>query len=580
MATRRDNLFKKLRSASGFDPNYSVQNREWFIGAVLDAELDANATTKSDAQIEGDVRSLIAAVNGFVKAERDFTVGVSLDANGKKLERKDVSRRVEAIYGVVGLNHNLAAPSSAPLRQFLQRRRYRGVVRMVHQVNPNDTRGFMHYPYDCKINGNTNQSWRVNIDAQNFWKKTGAGDVPLTVVDKIDTNNDGQPDKDVDPDDAAAKIWSRPFLKNDVCKGNLLDCSTAACCILMDTLFEAADAKKFLKSIKDRAPNHLLIVNPNKEPETHYLWEQEAEPQSVFSKEMVPEENFVVGDHVAVQNHGLYPALVPGGVWGAEHSLVTDLGNRNPNDGKGLRFGGHGLDDPFTIASAYDHLIKTLQTQLHRTYKIADLFLRLMRADPADPTEIPSGQAIKTANLEVKDPRTQTKLKFDGYVIFFDVTYDNYDAAPKAGKRPTITEGEGANPLVIFDIRQTSEIAIARPTLGNKLLDQIARMNTAKDPIMVFMQRVPGTPPQGENYYARSAWKVPFVDADTETQAFHPLFGGPGGSFLQLERKQMPKGDGRYFRAGHPEHGAFATRPTATLTSQYLGFLRSVGAIV
>jgi hypothetical protein len=347
----------------------------------------------------------------------------------------------------------------------------------------------------------------------------------------------------------------------------------------MDTLFEADDPKAFFKAIKSRAPNHLVIVNPNKEPETHYLWEKNNEPNSVFSKMMVPESDFQVGDHVVIQNHGLYPALIPGGVWGAEHSLVTDLGNRKPNDGKGIRFGGHGIPEPFTIASVYDHLIKTLQTQLHRTFKIADLFLRIMRADPADPSGVPAGQVIKTPDLEVKDPRTQTKIKFDGYVVFFDVKYDDYDKEPKAGQRPTRTEGEGANPLVIFDIKQTNEIAIARPTLKNTILDQIGRMNLATQPIMVFLKRVPGTPAPGENYYARTAWKVPFVDLDTETATSHPIFGGPGGSFKQLERKQMPKGDGRYFRAGHPESGAFATRPTTSTDGQYFSFLRSVGAI-
>lgn len=575
MAARRDNLFKKLRSASGFDPNYSVQNREWFIGAVLDAVLAADST-RTDTQIETDVRAVITAANGFAKAERKFKVGVPLNADLEKLERKDVSRRVEVIYGVIGLNHKLADTSSGDLRQFLQKRRYRGVVRMVHQVNPNATRGFMHYPYDCP----GNDTWRVNIDAQPFWKKTSAADVPLTVVDKIDTNNDGQPDQDVDPHEAAAKIWAKPFLKADVCKGNLLECATAASCILMDTLFEAADAKALFKSIKNRAPNHLLIVNPNKGQDTHYLWEKETETRNVFSRQMVAEADFQVGDHVVVQNHGLYPALIPGGVWGAEHSLVTDLGNRKPNDGKGIRFGGHGIPEPFTIASVYDRLIKKLQTEMHRTFKIADLFLRLLRADPADPSPIPAGQAIKTPNLEVKDPRTQTKIKFDGYEIFFDVTYDDYEKEPKAGKRPTLTEGEGANPLVIFDIKQTNEIAIARPTLKNKILDQMSRMNTSTNhQVMVFIKRVPGTPPQGENYYARAAWQVPFVDADTETSTFHPLFGGRGGAFKQLERKQMPKGDGRFFRAGHPESGAFATRPTMTTTSQYITYLRSVGAI-
>ena len=186
----------------------------------------------------------------------------------------------------------------------------------------------------------------------------------------------------------------------------------------MDTLFEADDPKAFFKAIKNRAPNHLVIVNPNTGQDTHYLWEKETESSKVFSKEMVLERDFQVGDHVVIQNHGLYPVLIPGGVWGAEHSLVTDLGNRKPNDGKGIRFGGHGIDKPFTIAEIYDHLIKDLQTHLHRTFKIADLFLRIMRADPADPHGVPAGNVIKTPNLEVMDPRTQTKIKFDGYLVF------------------------------------------------------------------------------------------------------------------------------------------------------------------
>ena len=101
--------------------------------------------------------------------------------------------------------------------------------------------------------------------------------------------------------------------------------------------------------------------------------------------------------------------------------------------------------------------------------------------------------------------------------------YDDYDRAPKAGQRPTRKEGDGANPIVIFDIKQTNEIAIARTTLKNTLFDQMSRMNTSRtNPVMVFIKRVPGTPPPGENYYARAAWKVPFVDLETDTATFHP----------------------------------------------------------
>jgi hypothetical protein len=231
------------------------------------------------------------------------------------------------------------------------------------------------------------------------------------------------------------------------------------------------------------------------------------------------------------------------------------------------------------MAGVYDHLIKALQTQLHRTFKIADLFLRFMRADPADPSTLPAANVVKTPDLQVKDPRSTQIIKFDGYEIFFDVKYDDYEKPPVRGKRPQRKEGEGANPLVIFDIKQTNEIAIARPTLKNKIQDQVTRMNNASQSIMVFLKRVPGTPPPGQNYYARAAWKVPFIDGTTDAETFHPLFGGPRGSFVQLERKQMPTGNGRYFRAGHSEPGAFITRPTIAITNQYVNYLSSVGAI-
>jgi hypothetical protein len=560
---------KFLDKYSSFDPNYSPQNRVWFVSAIVDAVINAFPRPDDD-KVEGLAREIIGDANYAVMLDRELEPSVGLDIKLRKTERKDVVRRVEAIYGVFAQKKELVtygvetsrSKLLVALRKFVASRRYRGVVRMIYQVNPNSN-GFMRYPHECE----TDQHWRVNVDAQPLWKKTGTFDVPLTVADNAA------------PDVAAKQIWEKPFLKGHECEGNLLDCANAACCILMDTLFEAADPAMFLKAIQQRAPGYLLIVNPNKEQGTHFLWDKETEWHNVFSKELVREADFQIGDHVVVQNHGLYLSLIPQGLWSAEHSLVTNLGNRNASDGKGLRFGGHGLDDPFSMATIYDDLIKTLQTHLHRIYTIADLFLRFMR-DPTDPAGIPQGQVATRPNLEVKDPRTQKKIKFDGYELYFDFVYDNYRKPPKGGKRPTLKEGEGANPVVVFDIKQNNEIAIAPTTEKNTILDQMAKMNTSEVPIMIFIQRVPGTPAPGENYYARAAWQVPYVDAATNKGSFHPLFGGPGGTFKQLERKQMPTGDGRYFRADpESESGATITRPNVDTDDAYLNYLAGISAI-
>jgi hypothetical protein len=588
-AKRKAALVQELSAGKGltkptFDPNYTKQNRIWFVAAVVDAVI-ADRPGQTDKEIEAAAREVISEANYAVALEYGFTVSgaetvlnagtweykrvaFQLDKGLAKIERKDVARRVEIIYGVIAQNKELARVTAgnyrilSPMRKFISRRRYRAVVRMIYQVNPN-TNGFMWYPDACD---KPPLHLQVNVGAQPFWQKVDLNsDTPLKVKDQ---NN---------PAVAIAKIWEAPHPDPDECKGNLLDCSNAVCCMLLDSLGEAEDPEPFYKSIQQRATTdpatgqrreHLLIVNPNKLSEEHCLWDDPKEFPLIFTKELVKETDFQVGDHVDIENHGLYANVVPGGFWVSEHSLVTNCGNRNLNDGKGFLFGGHGVEQPFSINVLYDDLVKTIQTRLHRTFKMADLFLRFRQ----NPAIIPSAQWEALLAQDVTDPRSTQTVKVDAFRISFKVTYDNYQKKPVGGKRPTSLEGEKDNPLIMFDIPDIHQIAIARPTLKNTIQDQLARFDQSAT--MTFLQRDP--PTGGGNYYDRAFWKIPFLDSNTDTTKLFPVFGGKDGTFKLLDRRDMPTGDGRYFRAGHPldEPGALLTRPNVDTSNVYLDYLR------
>jgi len=210
-AKRRATIIKKLCAGKGltkptFDPNYTRENRAWFVNAVVDAILGATPTP-SDDTVEGLAREVINDANWAVALERDFStkVEVQLDDKFRKIERKDVVRRVEIMYGVIAQNWALANTSKdngfldlarpTRMRRFISQRRYRAIVRMIYQVNPN-ANGFMWYPDECEVGP---LHLQVNKEAQPFWQKLELTDDPPL---KVKGQNK--------PDQAIAKVWERP----------------------------------------------------------------------------------------------------------------------------------------------------------------------------------------------------------------------------------------------------------------------------------------------------------------------------------------------------------------------------------
>lgn len=545
-------LVNILKLAKEFDTAYSAENRAWFSGKILD-QLASSTPPTPDPDLEKKAAEIIKKANERVKADRDFTLQLKLDPPKDKLERKNIQARVEAIYGAIAQNKDFAETSFDAARRFIVKRRYRGITRMVHHINPNSN-GFMRYPGECPSAG----GMRLNKFARSSWtaaRPTSA--VPLKLQSGIGS----------DADFAAELIFTSAFPV--ACDGNLLDCGNGTGCVLMDTLFEAADAKKLFAKINSRDPQHLLVINPTfrldpKQQQPNFLFEDDTQPEKLFSKQLVAEEDFQIGDHVYLFNHGLYPNLDPLGAWSGEHALVTQCGNRKPGDSKGFLYSGHGLGEPTTIEKLYDELIKILQTFIHRTYVIADLYFSFRSGKISIPA---ADQETKTFKLG-PDPKAPSVV---AHRLFNTVTYPDYRLPPSGGKPVMATEGTEHLPLIIFEIPEQKLIGIA-PRLRDNTIEIQANFMSK----MTVLKRTVD-PPAGGNVFDKTLWQLTFVNTETFKADLFPLFSGKGGALKQLERSDMPKS--KFGRRKPTDVGADTTRPTADTSTTYIQFLRNAGAI-
>ncbi len=542
-------LAAKLSGDTKFDKNYTAQNRAWFARAIVNAV----AAAKPDAQVEGEAKRIIGEAQKRVAADRDFTVGLAFDAGTALYERSTVSRRVETIYGVIAQAPALAETAQDALRRFIVRRRYRGTVRMVFDVNPN-ANGYFNYRGACaQPHPPDRPGWRTNIDTRDLWEPIGADDAPLRV--KVPTG------AAADPKAAAEKLW---IAHDDACEGNLFDCAHTLCCVLMDTLFEGEDDDKLFKAVYARGREHLAIYNPSQWREQGFLWEQPTETRRLFSTEEVLPGDLQVGDHVYIWNHGLYPQLIPGGEWSGEHAIVTDTGTRKLADGKGFLFSGHGLDVPQTVEHLHDGLVKQLQTALHRTYAIARIFLLFRSTGNASIPRNQWGDGLVQIPSAAGAP-----LDAIGYEVLVDFQYGDYTVKPRHDSSPPLIKEPG---FVAFEIPALKAIVISPPGVDS-IPDQLQRGFRFRTTQLIRTAE----PAAGVSPYERTLWEIDYVDSDTGTNEKWPLFGGPNGTLRLLDRSEMPKF--KFARLEATDAGAIVTRPTVDTSATYTAFLRTSGAL-
>jgi len=67
---------------------------------------------------------------------------------------------------------------------------------------------------------------------------------------------------------------------------------------------------------------------------------------ALFEQSTIESADLQVGDHVYVLNHPIYKVFYPSGIWGGEHSFISEIANRDSTSSvfrNALKVGGHGL---------------------------------------------------------------------------------------------------------------------------------------------------------------------------------------------------------------------------------------------
>ena len=164
-------LVDTLSDAKNFDTLYPDRSRRWFVDMAIRA---FEAQSMSDVQIETKTIELIVKATRIVMAKRDFSIGVErgqvAGQDPAQAAGRDPLRRDREPTGVRGDGERRPARVGRP--PAAARGHADGLLR---QPEP---QGYFRYPKTCQ----TNEKWRLNVDAQAFWKESprlSRGPVPL-----------------------------------------------------------------------------------------------------------------------------------------------------------------------------------------------------------------------------------------------------------------------------------------------------------------------------------------------------------------------------------------------------------------
>jgi hypothetical protein len=558
----RKKLVDKLAVAGSFDREYADFDRRWCVDMLIRV---FGTRGVADSAIEATVKTLLASAKTVVTAKRDFKSGVNLDKKRAATERAWRGRRVEILYGLIAAEPKLADAANADYLDFIARRRYRTIERMALFVNPNG-RGYFRYPDTCSTNFSGGRwHWKINVTAQTYWEPlTATADVPIWM------KNPPTAPAAFDPVKAIGSLFTQ---KDDPCKGNLLDCATTLNVVLMDSLLEAKDPNAFAGTLAAKGALYLSIVHVNPpigpHPEGFFLIDNTAE--GLFVKGGAALDDLQVGDHVYIRNHQLYKTLRPTGSWSGEHALVTDCGNRQIDSDKGYRFMGHGMPhggETGAIPRFYKGLLNEINTYLHRSFRLAAIFLNYLQTNKAQP---PPAQVQHQAK-SVTDPNGVT-FTVDFY--FFDVSfsYNDFDSKPAKGTKLATRSEHGF--VVAHAPSQNQFFLHHRKTIADAITDGVFSRRAG----ILFQPDPAADPSLDPNDPVR--WNLIYVDTDDTTELNYTLFERQGShktlSMVQLDMSELytePLG-----RVAPGSSDVFTTRPRVSLDPAYITFLRTSKAL-
>jgi len=562
-AKSRKALIDSLALAANFDPLYTEVNRRWMIGKALNVIEGRNA---GDAVIKSKIKDVVNKAKTLVTKHHDFKISIKINAKEAATERLLRKRRVEILYGMIAYEPDLVDPANEKQLLFVAKRRYRTVERFQFYINPNG-RGYLRYPETCK----TDQQWRVNFDAKNLWEYDDpADDYPLFM--KTPPN----------PPDIVKALEKIFIAKDKPCEGNLFDCATALSFVYMDSFLEARIPKKFLELLYARAPRmylridhvhgplHPAHLNDPTERNKYFLTDLSA--NTTFTKEYIPQENLQIGDHVYIQNHGIYKTLMPRLAWQGEHALLTDCGNRAVQSDNGFRFMGHGMPrrgETGAIPRFYGNLLNELNTKIYRYYRIGGIFLHYMKSGG---TAFP-GQVTKQTATGVPDIDGGTQT-VDFYFFNVDFKYQDYVKKAPRGAKFAQTAEKG---FVAWHIAASREFGVhEKKTIAAARTDGIAMKQNG----VRFLRLNPAPPAE---MFDPLEWAIRYPDnnsPDASDTLTHFVFQKKGTGMVPLLLEMWELYSEPFGKFYDPTAtGIFTTRPKVDVGTSYTTFLTSSEAI-
>lgn len=642
-------LIKKLGAQSNtrFDPGYSVPNREWFVGKIIEALLSQGV---ADANIEQQTNDIISDAGVVLKARRKagFSSGTLL---AKWSVYDQMTSRIQIIYGMIAMHPEFWNGMNADYFDFIMKRRFRALQRMNFYVNPNEIRNVFAYPekIDMKVNKNSELP-------QPLWDGAQDSSMPfiLTALGKQDPS----------------KTIEELFKKNKGNDRNLFACDPVMTILLMDALREAKDANKLLNTLIAQGDHYLKIDSPvghfslardpldplqlpigqrlvgvtsgsanagnsveielgkigpilsfmrNLQPNMltqnqfipfsgpffmivqgtlqdrftiesvnpvarkirgsklnnsykvgakiysartnfpfypslpfHFVTDSRSD-KALFEQRNLSAADLQVGDHVFAINHPLYRMYFPSGLWGGEHSLISEIETRDSAASafrSQLKVGGHGVDFDSLLAMG-NFMVSMVNTVLSILQAITKLHLD---------------------NLKTNGRKSTTHVNFIQRVesgVNINVFEYNLPYTHKlfvAGKSETITAG-----FVIKEPTNNPNVF----QLFNANGKDSTKIPTTPDPKAFLGVNFIGT--STSDQFIVSKWAVPFFNAQTATFENQPLFENDNKTPKLLTFDDLAKS--KPFLVTDENGDAFVTRPRVDLDLIYQTFLKNSGAI-
>ncbi|MCE8428171.1 MAG: hypothetical protein J5U19_07290 [Candidatus Methanoperedens sp.] len=293
----------------------------------------------------------------------------------------------------------------------------------------------------------------------------------------------------------------------------------------------------------------IYLYNKIVSPPFHFISDTRSD-KSLFEQVTVKLEDIQVGDHIYVTNHPLYYYFYPRrGVWGGEHSFITEIGSRDIKDSlfkTSLKVAGHGLDNN-TILGMSDVMLNHVNTVLSILQSTTQIHLKNIKEHGTNN----SRSAELSVTVKQGNENNKTYLYFE-----YETKWRYYD------------EVEGGTLITKNDF-------VIRQEINNDRQFNLYNMHTKDSKILSEDQAeifFIGSTFNNITQYEAVNWGVKFFDDIVGKYGIQPLF--EDGEI----RKSLTTDDLNPLTKFDETGDVFVTRPKVNFDANYQTYLKSIGA--